>query len=356
MPPQDQPRADDRLLRMQDSLTRLWEDQLAGTLSAGRVQRHHRTLPLRVGTRGSPLALVQTRAFMALLTHVCPVLRAPDVFQEHIIATTGDHVQDRKLVDLGGKGLFAKEIHEALLDRRVDFAVHSLKDLETSLPPGIVLACTLQREDARDALILGGQCGEATDEDPYACLPRHALIGTCSVRRQAQLMYARRDLRVTLLRGNVQSRLSKLRAGQCDASLLAIAGLNRLDMAHEANVLLDPEVMVPAASQGVVGITVREDDADLRALLMLIEDAAARTAATAERAMLAHLDGSCRTPIGGYSRLLDDGQMLLTGMIARADGSFMLKRQLLGAQSDAAHLGAALGETLRRESPADVLA
>src|SRR5487761_2253995 len=137
-----------------------------------RLPAHRRALPLRVGTRGSPLALVQTRGFLTLLTTFCPVLRGLNVFEEHAIATTGDAVQDRRLADIGGKGLFAKEIHEALADGRIDFAVHSLKDLETDLPPGIVLACTLRREDARDALILGASCDAADPGDPYACLPQ----------------------------------------------------------------------------------------------------------------------------------------------------------------------------------------
>lgn len=149
---------------------------------ASRVPAHRRELPLRVGTRGSPLALVQTRAFLTMLTTFCPVLRGMNVFEEHAINTTGDRIQDRRLAEIGGKGLFAKEIHEALLDRRVDFAVHSLKDLETELPPGIVLACTLKREDARDTLILGPGCHGIDPADPFACLPAGALkIGRAHV-------------------------------------------------------------------------------------------------------------------------------------------------------------------------------
>src|SRR5277367_2704769 len=166
-----------------------------------------RRLPRRVGTRGSPLALVQTREFLAMITHFCPVLRTPflgdtPVFQEHVIRTTGDAEQKQRLADIGGKGLFAKEIHEAMLDGRIDFAVHSLKDLETSLPTGIVLACTLKREDARDALIFGHGCGPYDAADPFACLPANGVIGTASVRRQAQLLHHRPDLRIALLRGN----------------------------------------------------------------------------------------------------------------------------------------------------------
>src|SRR5690349_5843236 len=208
-----------------------------------RVRPHQRSLPLRVGTRGSPLALVQTRTFLQLLTRFCPVLRDMNVFEEHAIRTTGDAIQDRRLAEIGGKGLFAKEIHEALADRRIDFAVHSLKDLETALPPGIVLACTLRREDARDALILPSAETRPDPADPFACLPAGAVIGTSSVRRQAQLLHARPDLTITTLRGNVQTRLAKLAAGTCAASLLAFAGLKRLGMAERANVLLDADAM-----------------------------------------------------------------------------------------------------------------
>src|ERR1700690_2234845 len=166
------------------------------------MRPHARALPLRVGTRGSPLALVQTRLFLHLLTTFCPVLRGMSVFEEHAIRTTGDRVQDRVLAEIGGKGLFAKEIHEALADGRIDFAVHSLKDLETELPPGIVLACALKREDARDALILGPSCHDIEPADPFACLPFSAVIGTSSVRRQAQLLHARPDLIIGAMRGN----------------------------------------------------------------------------------------------------------------------------------------------------------
>ena len=328
----------------------------AETLSPPRVQPHHRTLPFRAGTRGSPLALVQTRAFLSLLTRSCPALRGMDVFHEHVIRTTGDAVQDRRLAEIGGKGLFAKEIHEALAVGRIDCAVHSLKDLETELPPGIVLACTLKREDARDALILGDDCGDPDPADPFASLPAEALVGTCSVRRQAQLLQARPDLRITTMRGNVQSRLDKLRHGHCSASLLALAGLRRLGLEAEASVVLDPETMVPAACQGIVGITVREDDAELHELLAAVEDPEARVVATAERAMLAVLDGSCRTPIGAHARLLPDGHLQLTGLVAKEDGSFLLKRRLHGLPADAERLGADLGASLRADSPRDIFA
>ena len=320
------------------------------------IAPHRRALPLRVGTRRSPLALVQTRFFLNLLTTLCPVLGGLGVFEEHAINTTGDIVQDRRLADIGGKGLFAKEIHEALLDRRVDFAVHSLKDLETELPPGIMLACTLKREDARDALILGPACHGLDPSDPFACLPSGAVIGTSSLRRQAQLLHARPDLKVQSIRGNVQTRLNKIEAGECAASLLALAGLRRLGMAERASVILDPEAMVPSAGQGIVGITVRADDHDLRDMLSAIEDPEAKAVSTAERAMLAELDGSCRTPIGGYARLLPNGELHLTGLVARADGSFLLKRALHGPSTDAARIGTELGASLRADCPTDVFA
>jgi hydroxymethylbilane synthase len=316
-------------------------------------------LPLRVGTRGSPLALWQARHFMRVLGGFCPALRADGAFAEHAIRTTGDATQTAgtRLADIGGKGLFAKEIHEALLDRRIDFAVHSLKDLETQLPSGIVLACTLAREDARDALILRPGLAAPDPAAPFAGLPAGALIGTSSLRRQAQLLHARPDLRTATLRGNVQSRLDKLAHGVCAATLLALAGLRRLGMEDAATLVLDPGIMLPAAGQGIVGITVRADDSELRGLLAGIEDAEANAVATAERALLAELDGSCRTPIGGYARLPADapGELRLTGLVARADGSFLLKRELSGAVADAARIGRELGASLRADSPRDIL-
>ncbi|MBY0338884.1 MAG: hydroxymethylbilane synthase [Acetobacteraceae bacterium] len=312
-----------------------------------------RPLPMRVGTRASPLALWQTRHFLSLISQHCPVMRGVKAFEEHAIRTTGDRVQDRRLADIGGKGLFAKEIHEALADGRVDFAVHSLKDLETELPPGIVLACTLAREDARDALILADGCA-ARPGVPFGHIPDGALVGTSSLRRQAQLLHARPDLTVTLLRGNVQTRLERVAAGDVGASLLALAGLKRLELAHAASHVLSPEEMVPAAGQGIVGITVRADDTDLHELLAGIVCREAEAVATAERALLAALDGSCRTPIGGHAVLLEDGRLRLTGLVARPDGSFLIRRVVEGPSTDAARIGAALGAELRADSPADI--
>ncbi len=311
---------------------------------------------LRVGTRGSPLALVQTHDFLDRIRAYCAATGAPYAFEEHRIRTTGDAVQDRPLAEIGGKGLFAKEIHEALADGRIDFAVHSLKDLETTLPPGIVLGCTLPREDARDVLILGPACAAPDAADPFAALPAAAVVGSSSVRRQSQLLHARPDLRMALLRGNVQTRLARVAEGAYAASLLALAGLKRLGLEAHASVVLDPEAMVPSACQGIVGVTARAADATLLELLAGIEDAEARAVADAERAMLAELDGSCRTPIGGYARLLPTGELHLTGLVARADGSFLLKRSAHGARTDAARLGAELGASLRAASPRDIFA
>jgi hydroxymethylbilane synthase len=323
--------------------------------AAPRHGRGH-TLPLRVGTRGSPLALWQTRHFLSIIGGFCPVLRGAEAFDEHIISTEGDRVQDKRLADIGGKGLFAKEIHEALLDGQVDFAVHSLKDLETELPPGIVLACLLKREDARDAIILGPVCGAPDRRDPLACIPRGALVGTASVRRQSQIMHVRPDLRCEIIRGNVQTRLGRVRNGDFAASFLALAGLKRLGLEREAGVVLDAGVMVPAAGQGIVGVTVRATDVELHELLSAIEDREARIVATAERALLGALDGSCRTPIGAHATLAADGTVTLTGLLARSDGSSLFRHTIAGHAADAARLGRELGDRLRREAPADILA
>ena len=254
------------------------------------------------------------------------------------------------------RGLFAKEIHEALADRRIDFAVHSLKDLETDLPPGIVLACTLAREDARDVLVLPPGGDEPDPADPYASLAVHARIGTSSVRRQAQLLHARPDLTIALIRGNVQTRLERVARGDFAATMLALAGLRRLGLDDRATLILDPDLMVPAACQGIVGVTVREADTELRELLSGIEDPAARAVSTAERAMLAVLDGSCRTPIGGHARMLADGSLHLTGLTASEDGTFLLKRTISGSPADAERLGMELGAELRADSPESLFA
>ena len=323
---------------------------------AALVGPHGRELPMKIGTRASPLARVQARAFAEWLVQTCPVLGVTDWFEEVPIRTTGDKVQDVRLAEIGGKGLFAKEIHEALLDGRVDVAVHSLKDLETQLPFGIVLAAVMMREDPRDVLILGESCGTPAEGAQLDALPQGALIGTSSVRRQAQLLHARPDLRVTLLRGSVQTRLDKLREGVCDATLLALAGLKRLGQENVASVVLEPSTMVPAACQGIIGITVRAADKELVGLLSGVQDRPAHAAATAERALLAELDGSCRTPIGAHAQLREDGRLEITALVAREDGSFLLRRTADALPEDAERLGKELGRALRADSPADLFA
>ena len=312
-------------------------------------------LPLRAGTRGSPLALVQTRGFLARLSTFCPVLAAPPdgatpVFAEHVIRTTGDAVRDRPLAELGGKALFAKEIHEAMREGMIDIAVHSLKDLETDLPEGIALGCVLPREDPRDALILAPSCGAPDPADPLAAIPQGGVVGTCSPRRAAQLLATRPDLRIEPLRGNVETRLARVRRGDFSATLLALAGLRRLGLADAASAVLEPSVMLPAAGQGIVGVTVRAGDEGLRRLLAAIEDPSVRAVATAERAMLAGLGGSCRTPIGGHA-VIGQGVLTLDGMLASEDGSVLVRRQARGRVSDAAAIGAEVAAALRAEAP-----
>lgn len=318
-----------------------------------RARSHPRMpgLPLRVGTRDSPLALTQTRMFLDALMRVCPVLRDMNAFEEHAITTTGDTVQDRALAEIGGKGLFAKEIHEALLDGRIDFAVHSLKDLETELPAGIVLACSMRREDARDALILPE--GAADPADPFRAIPRRATVGSASLRRQAQILAARPDLKVVNFRGNVGGRIAKVRAGEVGASFLALAGLRRLGLAGDAAAIIEPHIMLPAAGQGIVGVTMRAENIELAEMLSAIEDPEAAAVSRAERALLAALDGNCRTPIGGHATMTGD-ELRLEGLTARADGSFLLRRSIAGPAKDAISLGLALGAELRRDSPADI--
>jgi hydroxymethylbilane synthase len=319
------------------------------------VAPHQRSLPLKVGTRGSPLALTQTRNFIAALQKICPALAGVNTAQ-NIIRTTGDATQASgcRLADIGGKGLFSKEIDEAMLAGRIDIAVHSLKDLETVMRPGIVLGCVMPREDARDVLILGPDCGAIDPWHPWACLPKNADIGTASIRRQAQLLHERPDLKVSIIRGNVQTRLDKVANGDAQATLLAYAGLRRLGLAERASFVIHPEFMVPAAGQGIVGITVRESDEQMRELLLAIECREARAVSTAERAMLATLDGSCSTPIGAYARITADGTLHLTGLVASPDGTFLLKRRLIGSMRDAARIGRELGASLKKDSPGNI--
>ena len=301
---------------------------------------------LRIGTRGSPLALAQAEETRARLEAAFPDLAGCIAIET--ISTTGDRVQDRPLSEIGGKGLFTKEIDEAQLEGRVDIAVHSMKDVATRLPDGLVLAALLPREDVRDALI-------STKGRSLADLPQGAVVGSASLRRAAQILRRRPDLSVIPFRGNVQTRLRKLAEGQVDATLLAMAGLNRLGMMPADAVPLSVEEMLPAVAQGAIGITCREEDARALALLAALDDVPTRQRVIAERAFLAVLDGSCRTPIAGLAEF-DGGRLAFTGMILKPDGSRAYDVVASGFASDPVSLGESTAKTLLELAGADFLA
>lgn len=308
----------------------------------------------RIGTRGSPLALAQARETAQRLAeaHGLNPEQAAERFPIEVIETRGDQVQDRALSALGGKGLFTKEIDEAQLSGRVDLAVHSMKDVPTLLPEGLTIAAILPREDVRDAFI---SPGAATIED----LPEGALVGTASLRRQAQLLWRRPDLRVTMFRGNVQTRLRKLSEGQADATFLALAGLNRLGMAEVARSVISTDDMLPAVAQGAVGVSLRVDDAEAAALLAPLNCAETALRLAAERAFLKRLDGSCRTPLAGLAELEPNGAMRFRGEILKTDGSerFAAERTAPAPdQAAAAAIGDGLAAALLEEAGADFLA
>ena len=300
---------------------------------------------VRIGSRGSPLALVQANEVKSRLT--AAGLAAGQV-EITVIRTTGDVVQDRPLGEAGGKGLFTKEIEEALLAGAIDLAVHSSKDMPTVLPPGLVLAAFLPREDPRDAFI--SRKAASLQE-----LPRGALVGTASLRRQAMVKRIRPDLKATMLRGNVETRLRKLEAGEADATLLAAAGLKRLGLLSAATAILEPDAFLPAVGQGAIGIEIRADDAKARALAAGIGDADTATALAAERAFLAVLDGSCRTPIGGHAQVVG-GTIRFRGMVVLPDGSEAFDVAREGHREDAAKLGADAGRELMDRAGADFFA
>jgi hydroxymethylbilane synthase len=298
---------------------------------------------LRIGSRGSPLALVQAREVQRRLAAAAGIDAA--AIEIKVIRTTGDVVQDRPLAEAGGKGLFTKEIEEALLAGSIDLAVHSSKDLPTILPSGLVLAGFPAREDVRDAFI------SRKAESLYA-LPLGAVVGTASPRRQALVKRLRPDLAVVMLRGNVETRLRKLDAGEVDATLLAVAGLKRLGLLSTATAILDPDEFVPAVGQGAIGIETRADDARTRALIQAIDDPDTRAALAAERAFLAVLDGSCRTPIGGHAKI-EGGTLRFRGIIIKPDGSEAFEALREGLRETAAELGADAGRELRARASAD---
>lgn len=302
--------------------------------------------PLKIGTRGSPLALAQTELFKARLAQVAPIYAAPEATEICIIKTTGDKVLDRPLADIGGKGLFAKEIETALTARAIDVAVHSLKDMETHLPKGLMLGAVLPREDARDVLL----CKIAKR---IAHLPNGASVGTSSIRRQAQLLHLRGDLAIVPLRGNVNSRLRKLEDGAFDAEILAAAGLKRLNFAPDYATPLPIEEFLPAPCQGVIAIECREDDAPMRELLNAVSDAPTAAQVAAERGLLAAVDGSCHTPIGAYAALGWD-MIHLRALVATPDGAKLFRAERMGSLRDAEKLGRDAGAELRAAAPAEL--
>ncbi|MEI6205028.1 MAG: hydroxymethylbilane synthase, partial [Enhydrobacter sp.] len=289
--------------------------------------------------RGSKLALVQTGLVRDALAAAVPELGAPGAIEIVVIKTTGDAIQDRPLSEAGGKGLFVKEIEEALLGNRIDAAVHSMKDMPTAQPAGLAISAFLPREDVRDVLIAG-------DVTRIADLKQGAVIGSAALRRKAQLLHLRPDLQVVNFRGNVDTRLAKQASGVVDATLLAMAGLKRLGL--KVGTPISEEEVLPAVGQGAVCIECRIDDARTRGWLAKIDHAPTATCVAAEHAMLAVLDGSCRTPIAGHATLGADGALHLRGLILKPDGSQAIATERKGTARDAAALGKDAGLELKQ--------
>ena len=300
---------------------------------------------IRIGTRGSPLALWQADAVKNRLISMLGL--SPDRVERVIIKTSGDMIQDRALSQAGGKGLFTKEIDEAMLAGAIDLAVHSAKDMPTAFPAGIDIAGYLPREDARDCLI-SARFGSLD------ALPKGAVIGTASLRRAALIKRLRPDLETTLLRGNVETRLRKTSEGEVDATLLALAGLKWVGLERHATMVMPIDVFPPAVGQGAIAITARASDGPVAALVRGIADDETGTALAAERAFLTVLDGSCRTPIAGYATV-SDGMVHFRGMLLRVDGSEVFETQCSGPSQEAAALGAQAGRDILSRAPADVL-
>lgn len=297
--------------------------------------------PLKIGTRGSPLALAQAHETAARLATAHGLPR--EAFEIVPIKTSGDRIQDRALREAGGKGLFTKEIEEALLDGSIDIAVHSMKDMPVAQPDGLLLDTYLPREDVRDAFV-------ALTDRGIADLPQGAVVGTSSLRRRAQLLHRRPDLSVVEFRGNLQTRMKKLEDGVARATFLAMAGLNRLSM-QVGQSAIAPEDMLPAVAQGAIGIERRSGDDRAARLLAAIHDAPTGHRLAAERAFLAALDGSCQTPIAGLALL--EGGLWLRGEILRPDGTEVIASERRGAIADAAKMGADLAAELRSRAPSD---
>lgn len=299
--------------------------------------------PLRIGTRGSAMAMVQTHMFVAELHNRISGLPPSKIVE---ISTSGDRILDRPLADVGGKGLFAKEIEIALIRGEIDLAVHSLKDLETFMLSELTIAAVLKRGDPHDALL-------ADDMGAISDLPTGARIGTSSVRRSAQLLNKRPDLKIVPIRGNVNTRIAKLEAGVADALVLGAAGLGRIEVSEERYSRVSCHELLPAACQGVIAIQCRKDDIELRQLLAALNHEETRVTSESERALLATLDGSCRTPIGAYAQLQDDG-LYLRALVATHDGRQLFQTSRRGPVSDGIALAIDAGEELRSRAPAEV--
>jgi len=270
--------------------------------------------PLRIGTRGSPLALAQAYETRDNLIAAFPEMGKEGAIEIVVIKTTGDKIQDRALMEIGGKGLFTKEIDDAMLDGDIDIAVHSMKDVPTYLPDGIHLPCMLKRQDVRDAFI-------SVKYDSLWDLPQGAVVGSASLRRQAQIQARRPDIKVVTFRGTVQTRLKKLEAGDVQGTMLAAAGLKRLGLEQHITEALDARDFIPAVGQGAIGITCMENCETANALLAALNDEQTEIRVTAERAFLAVLDGSCRTPIAAHAWYTGDNSLEFEGLVAKPDGS-----------------------------------
>jgi hydroxymethylbilane synthase len=299
--------------------------------------------PLKIGTRGSPLALAQAYETRARLGKAFDLPH--DAFEIVVIKTTGDQILDRPLKDIGGKGLFTREIEDDLLSGAIDIAVHSMKDMPVAQPDGLLLDCYLPREDVRDAFIT--LTGTA-----FADLPQGAVVGTSSLRRRSQLLFRRPDLQIVEFRGNLQTRLRKLGDGVASATFLACAGLNRLKMDEVPRQAIETDDILPAVAQGAIGIERRADDMRMAAMLEAVHDIPTGQRLAAERAYLGALDGSCETPIAGLA-VLSGGEIHLRAEILRPDGSEMLADEGRAPIEDAAQLGLDVAQRLLARAPAD---
>ncbi|WP_043748316.1 hydroxymethylbilane synthase [Methylobacterium nodulans] len=298
--------------------------------------------PLRIGTRGSPMALAQTGMVRDRIAAAHPHLAEPGAMELVVVNTVADKVLDRPLSAIGGKGLFTKELEQALFAGEIDLAVHSMKDVETWLPDGLVIASILERDDPRDAFL-------SLKARSLAELPAGSRVGTSSLRRGAQVLMRRPDLQIVPLRGNANTRIRRLEEGACDATLLAIAGLERLGLAHLAQEVMGTDTMLPAVAQGALGIECRAADQELIDLLQAVACPRTTTALAAERGLLAELDGSCRTPIAALAEIEGD-RLTLNGLLFLPDGSAHWATTRSGPAAEAAAIGKEAGADLKAQA------